>query len=52
MSRIIVIGCGQGGLVAAKLLADRAHEVILYEAERRQNAAHPWRDDIRRVVFE
>lgn len=52
MSRIIVIGCGQGGLVAAKHLADSGHEVIVYEAERRENAAHPWRDDIRRAVFE
>ncbi len=52
MGKIIVIGCGQGGLVAAKHLADYGHKVIVYEAKAREDACYPWRDDIRRAVFE
>ena len=52
MGKIIVIGAGQGGLVAAKHLKNFGHDVAVYEAESRENAAHPWRDDIRRAVFE
>ena len=52
MGKIIVIGAGQGGLVAAKHLKNFGHDVVVYEAESRENAAHPWRDDIRRAVFE
>ena len=52
MGKIIVIGAGQGGLVAAKHLKKFGHDVVVYEAESRENAAHPWRDDIRRAVFE
>ena len=50
MGKIIVIGAGQGGLVAAKHLKNFGHDVVVYEAESRENAAHPWRDDIRRAV--
>lgn len=52
MGKIIVIGAGQGGLVAAKHLKNFGHDVVVYEAQSRETAAHPWRDDIRRAVFE
>lgn len=52
MSKIIVIGCGQGGLVAAKHLADYGHQVTVFEAKKKEDTAYKWRDDIRRAVFE
>lgn len=52
MGKIVVIGAGQGGLVAAKHLKKFGHDVVVYEAQSREKTAYPWRDDIRRAVFE
>ena len=39
MGKIIVIGAGQGGLVAAKHLKKFGHDVVVYEAESRKRGA-------------
>ena len=52
MSKIAVIGMGQGGMVAAVRLAKQGHEVTIFEKNKRGEVSYDWRDDIRADVFE
>ncbi|MBO5896359.1 MAG: NAD(P)/FAD-dependent oxidoreductase [Clostridia bacterium] len=44
MAKIVVAGCGHGGLVAATKLARAGHEVTVYEKAPRQEIGHPQSD--------
>lgn len=51
MSKIAVIGLGQGGAVAALKLAEQGHDVDVFETERKGEVGYDWYDDIRFDVF-
>lgn len=51
MSKIAVIGMGQGGMVAAIKLAESGHEVHIFEKSGRGKVSYDWTDDIRSDVF-
>ena len=52
MSKIVVIGMGQGGLVAAIKLAEQGHSVCVYEKSELGAVSYDWSDDIRAEIFE
>ncbi len=53
--RVVVAGGGPGGLEAARVAAERGHDVVLFEAEARTGgqinlaAAVPWRETLRGI---
>ncbi|MDE7373426.1 MAG: NAD(P)/FAD-dependent oxidoreductase [Clostridia bacterium] len=51
MSKIAVVGMGQGGMVAAIKLAQLGNEVTVYEQAERGAVSYDWTDDIRSDVF-
>ncbi|MBD5092471.1 MAG: FAD-binding protein [Clostridiales bacterium] len=52
MSKIVVIGMGQGGMVAAIKLAEQGHSVCVYEQSEKGAVSYDWTDDIRSEIFE
>jgi len=52
MSKIAVVGMGQGGMVAAIKLAEQGHDVTVFEKSSRGEVSYDWKDDIRRDVFQ
>ncbi len=52
MSKIAVVGMGQGGMVAAIKLAEAGYDVTVYEKSARGEVSYEWKDDIRSDVFE
>ena len=48
---IVVIGAGQGGLVAAAHLAQHGHNVKLYERNPRNEVSYPWKDVFTKTMF-
>lgn len=52
MSKIAVVGMGQGGMVAAIKLARAGHSVTVFEKEKEGETSYPWKDDIRADIFE
>ena len=52
-SKIIVVGAGHGGLVAAGKLAEKGFAVNVYEKSNRENLSWDWRDNIsKQALFE
>ncbi|MDD3947709.1 MAG: NAD(P)/FAD-dependent oxidoreductase [Clostridia bacterium] len=49
--KIIVIGAGLGGLVAAEILGRNGHEVSVLEKCEKENLTYDWHDDISRDIF-
>lgn len=49
--KIIVAGAGTGGLVAAKLLAAKGHDVTIYEKEAENEVGYDWFDNIEVSTF-
>jgi flavin-dependent dehydrogenase len=49
--KIIVIGAGQGALVAARNLAAAGHSVDIYEKCSAENLSYDWHDDVEEAVF-
>lgn len=49
--KIIIIGAGQGGLQAAKLLAQAGIDTEIYEKSNRDELCYDWTDDVDRKVF-
>ncbi len=53
--RVVIAGGGPGGLEAARVAAERGHDVVLFEAEARAGgqihlaAALPWRETLRAI---
>lgn len=50
-NKIIIVGAGHGGLVAAFKLAEQGFEVHIYEQNVRENISWDWRDNIESWVF-
>ncbi|HRR89948.1 MAG TPA: NAD(P)-binding protein, partial [Eubacteriales bacterium] len=48
--KIIVIGAGQGALVAACNLAAAGHSVDIYEKCSAENLSYDWHDDVEEAV--
>ncbi len=51
MIRIIVAGCGHGGIVAASKLAKNGCDVTVYEKNSRDNMGFDWHDSLRKDTF-
>ncbi len=51
MSKIIVVGMGQGGMVSAIKLANAGHEVFVFEKATENEVGYDWKDDIRSDIF-
>lgn len=49
--RMIIIGCGTGGLQAAYALAKGGCDVTVYEKKAREALAYDWRDNVEPGVF-
>lgn len=52
MSKIIIVGANQTGILSAYLLAKLGHEVVVYEKKARGDVAYPWHDDMTPSAFE
>lgn len=44
MKKIVVAGCGHGGLVAAAKLSQAGYDVTVYEKKKREELGHDWED--------
>jgi len=44
MKKIIIAGCGHGGLVAGAKLAQKGYDVCIIEQQSRENLGHDWED--------
>jgi len=51
-SKVLVIGMGQGGMIAAYYLAKSGYKVEVFEKEKKGNVSYPWFDDITFNIFE
>ena len=52
MKKILVAGCGHGGLSAACTLAEKGYDVTVFEKRRREDLGYDWHDSMRRNTFE
>lgn len=52
MKRVIVAGCGHGGLSAAASLAKAGYDVTVFEKRKREELGYDWHDSMRRNTFE
>ena len=50
--KILVLGAGQGGMVAAIKLAEAGFDVTVLEAAKEGEVGYPWYDDIRHDIFD
>ncbi len=50
--KILVLGAGQGGMVAAIKLAEAGYDVTVLEAAKKEETGYPWYDDIRHDIFD
>ncbi|MFA6866516.1 MAG: FAD-binding protein [Clostridia bacterium] len=51
MKKIIVLGCGLGGLIAALKLAQKGYSVTIYEKKKREDLGYPWYDAVSENIF-
>ncbi|MDD6807418.1 MAG: NAD(P)/FAD-dependent oxidoreductase [Oscillospiraceae bacterium] len=51
-SRVLVIGMGQGGMIAAYYLAKNGYKVDIFEKEKKGKVSYPWYDDITFNIFQ
>ncbi|MCQ2480278.1 MAG: NAD(P)/FAD-dependent oxidoreductase [Clostridia bacterium] len=51
MKKIVVAGCGHGGLTAAANLAQRGFEVTIVEMNKREDLGYDWHDSVRKKDF-
>jgi flavin-dependent dehydrogenase len=51
MKKIIVLGCGLGGLIAALKLAKEGYSVSIYEKKKRVELGYPWYDAVSEKTF-
>lgn len=52
MKKIVVLGAGHGGILAAIKLASKGYDVTVLEQNSRGNVSHDWEDDIRFDIFQ
>lgn len=52
MKKILVAGCGHGGISAALNLAKNGYDVTVYEKKKREDLGYDWHDSMRRNTFE
>lgn len=52
MKKILVAGCGHGGVSAAITLAGKGYDVTVFEKHRREELGYDWHDSMRRNTFE
>lgn len=46
MRKILIAGCGHGGLVAGSYLSEKGYDVSIYEAQKREDLGYNWGDTI------
>ena len=51
MIKIIVAGCGHGGLTAAANLAEKGYDVTVYEKCKREELGYDWHDSVSTSLF-
>ncbi|MCQ2470877.1 MAG: NAD(P)/FAD-dependent oxidoreductase [Clostridia bacterium] len=51
MKKIVVAGCGHGGLTAAANLAQKGFDVTVVEAAKREDLGYDWHDSVRKRDF-
>lgn len=52
MSKIAIIGLGQGGAISALKLAEQGHDVDVFEKDVKGEVGYDWYDDIRFDIFD
>ncbi len=51
VKKILVAGCGHGGLTAAYALAKSGYDVTVLEKSRREDLGYDWHDSVGRMLF-
>ncbi len=52
MKKILIAGCGHGGLCAAAKLAEAGYDVTIYESRKREELGYDWHDTIDNDTFD
>lgn len=52
MKKIVVVGCGHGGLTAAANFAKCGYDVTVLEKNRREELGYDWHDSVGKMTFE
>lgn len=52
MKKIVVAGCGHGGLTAAANLAKNGYNVKIFEKMKREELGYDWHDSVGKKIFE
>ncbi len=51
MKKIIIVGIGQGGILAAAKLAALGYDIEVFEQKKREELAYDWHDDVSKAIF-
>ncbi len=52
MARILIVGAGHGGIIAAMILAKHKYDVIIIEKQKEEELGYPWHDDVFKSIFD
>lgn len=51
MKKIVIVGIGQGGILAAEKLSGLDYEIEIFEQKERKNLTYDWHDDVSKQIF-
>ncbi|NCA66915.1 MAG: hypothetical protein EOM87_02500 [Clostridia bacterium] len=51
MKKIVIVGIGQGGIVAAEKLSSLNYDIEVFEQRDRKNLTYDWHDDVSKKIF-